>query len=424
MANQEIYYTLTPSAPSVAKGVLCVVVGYKGQSTGRKPFPINGITNPNFDFWDKKAKRFKSGTDTAKVNNPILDRVCDLCDKLLANPKITTPQQFIDALKLGAAPDDVLTLGGFLSQIIDEMRNGKNNKRPSRAYQTYVNLLHKLEREGDLINIPIGDIANRHFIQFGNFVLSLADNEGRSNYYNLMKLFKQVHKKAFERELNDNSLRFRYADSAPLTDDVEKLCPLTLEQYRQFCELDLSKIPQSGDKADFYKELYHDVCMFLYELKTRPVDCIRAHTDNIITENGKTYLRYVAEKKKNSKSRDKVTKAELSEKALQIIAKYKGKSSKGYIFPFALNEHDWDYTNAKSWNNWNNRKNRALEMIRVWLKKVQRVLGLEFDLTLYTFRRSALTHACMCDSPNLMRIALNGGTSVNMLQKHYVSNVG
>ena len=42
MANQEIYYTLTPSAPSVAKGVLCVVVGYKGQSTGRKPFPING----------------------------------------------------------------------------------------------------------------------------------------------------------------------------------------------------------------------------------------------------------------------------------------------------------------------------------------------------------------------------------------------
>ena len=132
----------------------------------------------------------------------------------------------------------------------------------------------------------------------------------------------------------------------------------------------------------------------------------------------------MAEKKKNSKSRDKVTKAELSEKALQIIAKYKGKSSKGYIFPFALNEHDWDYTNAKSWNNWNNRKNRALEMIRVWLKKVQRVLGLEFDLTLYTFRRSALTHACMGESPNLMRIALNGGTSVNMLQKHYVSNVG
>lgn len=422
MANKELYYTLTPSAPSMAKGVLCVVIGNKGQSTGRKPFPIDGITNPNYEFWDKKAKRFKDGTDTARANNPVLDRVCALCDELLSNSKITTPQQFFDALKLGVAPNDVLTLGGFLNQLIDEMRNGTNNKRPSRNYQTYRNLLHKLEREGDLINVPIGDISNCHFIQFSNFVLSLADDEGKSNYSNLMKLFKQVHKKAFERELNNNALRFKYADNAPLTDDVEKLPSLTLEQYTQFCELDLSIIPQSGVNADFYKELYHDVCMFLYEVKTRPVDFIRAHTDNIVTMNGKTYYKYVAEKKKNHKNRDKVVNAELSEKALQIIAKYKGKSSKGYIFPFSLNEYDWDYTNAQSWNKWNNRKNRALEMVRVWLKKVQKVLKLDFDLTLYTFRRSALSHACMADGANLMRIALNGGTSVDMLQKHYVSN--
>lgn len=422
MANKELYYTLTPSAPSTAKGVLCVVIGYKGQSTGRKPFPIDGITNPNYEFWDKKAKRFKDGTDTARANNPVLDTVCDLCDELLANSLITTPQQFIDALKLGVAPNDVLTLGGFLSQLIDEMRN-VTNKRPSRNYQTYINLLHKLEREGELIDVPLRDINNSHFIQFSNYLLSLADDEGKSNYCNLMKYFKQVHKKAFERELNDNALRFKYTDNAPLTDDVEKLPSLTLEQYAQFCELDLSTIPQSGVNADFYKELYHDVCMFLYELNTRPVDFIRAHTDNIVTVNGRKYYKYVPEKKKNYKERDKVVYTPLSEKALQIIAKYKGKSSKGYIFPFSLNEYDWDYTNAQSWNKWNNRKNRALEMVRVWLKKVQKVLQLDFDLTLYTFRRSALTHACMAENANLMQIALSGGTSVDMLQKHYVSNI-
>lgn len=422
MANKGLRYTLTPSAPGKAKGVLCVVIGYKGQSNGRKRFPIDGITNPNYEFWDKKAKRFKDGTDTARANNPVLDTVCNLCDELLANSLITTPQQFLDALELGVAPNDVLTLGGFLSQLIDEMRN-VTNKRPSRNYQTYINLLHKLEREGELINVPLRDINNSHFIQFSNYLLSLADDEGKSNYCNLMKYFKQVHKKAFERELNDNALRFKYTDNAPLTDDVEKLPSLTLEQYAQFCELDLSTIPQSGVNADFYKELYHDVCMFLYELHTRPVDFIRAHTDNIVTVNGRKYYKYVPEKKKNYKERDKVVYAPLSEKALQIIAKYKGKSSKGYIFPFSLNEYDWDYTNAQSWNKWNNRKNRALEMVRVWLKKVQKVLQLDFDLTLYTFRRSALTHACMAENANLMQIALSGGTSVDMLQKHYVSNI-
>lgn len=407
----------------MAKGVLCVVVAYIGLSTGRKSFPIDGITNPNYEFWDKKAKRFKDGTDTAHVNNPVLDTVCALCDELLSNSKITTPQQFIDALKLGVAPKEVLTLGDFITQLIDEMRNGTNNKRPSRNYQTYINLLHKLEREGNLINVPIDEIVNSHFIQFSNFILSLTDDEGKSNYLNLMKYFKQIHKKAFERELNDNVLRFKYTDNAPLTDDAEKLPSLTLEQYAQFCNLDLSTIEQSGPNAMFYKELYHDVCMFLYELSTRPVDFIRAHTDNIVTVNGRTYYKYVPEKKKNYKERDKVVYTPLSQKALQIIEKYKGMSSKGYIFPFALNEYNWDYNNAHSWNKWNNRKNRALEMIRKFLHKVEKRLQLDFELTLYTFRRSALSHACMAENANLMQIALCAGTSVPMLQKHYVSNV-
>ena len=90
------------------------------------------------------------------------------------------------------------------------MRNGTNNKRPSKTYQPYINLLHKLEKEQtaqyegkrlDLINTPIADVDNKCFIQFGNFLLSLSDDEGRSNYLNIMKLFKQTHKKAFDREL-------------------------------------------------------------------------------------------------------------------------------------------------------------------------------------------------------------------------------
>lgn len=126
-------------------------------------------------------------------------------------------------MERGVATSDVMTLGDFLRILIDEMRNGTNNKRPSRNYQCYINLLHKLEKEEtaqykgktlDLINVPIAEVDNKCFIQFSKFILSLSDDEGRTNYSNIMKLFKQVHTKAYDRELTDTVLRFKYTDNA------------------------------------------------------------------------------------------------------------------------------------------------------------------------------------------------------------------
>lgn len=55
---KEHRYTLTPSAPSRSKGVLCVVAAYKGESQGRKTYPIDGLTSPDFRYWDRKTQRF------------------------------------------------------------------------------------------------------------------------------------------------------------------------------------------------------------------------------------------------------------------------------------------------------------------------------------------------------------------------------
>ena len=144
---KEIYYKLTPSAPSRPKGILCVVVGYRGTPQGRKSNPIDGLTSPDFRYWDKKAQRFTTGTDTARANNPVLEAICERCNELLNNSAITSPSEFVDALKSGHTASEVITLGSFLRSLIDEMRNGTNNKRPSKNYQCYINLLHKLERE-------------------------------------------------------------------------------------------------------------------------------------------------------------------------------------------------------------------------------------------------------------------------------------
>lgn len=430
---KELRYTLTQSAPSRPKGVLCVVVSHKGQSQGRKSYVVDGLTSPDFRYWDKKTKRFTSGTDTARKNNPVLDAICERCNELLNNPAINSPSEFVEALKSGVTSS---TLGGFIQSLIDEMRNGTNNKRPSKNYQCYVNLLHKLEKEKDaqyngknldLINTPIAEIDNKCFIQFSNFILSLSDDEGRTNYLNIMKLFKQVHTKAFERELTDTRLRFKYSDHAPLLPDKygEKGSSLTHEQYAQFVNMDVKTLPKSGLLSFELMEMYKDFCIFLYETKMRPVDVTRAHTDNIVKIDGKYFYRYTPEKKKNNKatSKVKITPAPLSDKALSIIKKYKGKSSQGYIFPFSMNEYNWDMINAKSWNKWNTRKARTQELINKWLReKVAKALNWDIVPHLYTFRHTTLTHAVMAEGANYMRIALDAATSVEMLEQHYVSN--
>lgn len=417
-------FKFTTSPVGYKSGTLGIVATEKG-TTNRKAMRIEGLTAPNLNHWSKKEQRFLGGTQNDVDNNNLLDQLRSKCVELQSNSQITTPQQFIEALRTGVAPNDVVTLKDYIKSLIDKMRNGTNNKRPSRNYQVYVNLLHKLEKEGNILNVPLGQINNKHFIAFGEFILSLSDDEGRTNYLNIMKLFKQVHTRACKEELNYNALCYPYADYAPtkLYEDEEKRNSLSLEEYNRFVNLDLNTVNHSGCNVEFYKTLYHNFCVFLYEMKMRPVDALKANVKNIITRNGKQYIKYVAEKKKNSKEKNKTTYAPITPKALEIINFYKGQSSKGYIFPFSLNEYDWDYNNAVSWNKWNNRKQRAIEMVNQWLKKVTDTLGIDFPMICYTFRHSTLSHACMAENANYMQIALEAATSPDMLLKHYVSNV-
>lgn len=417
--NNSLTFHFTPSAPGYKKGVFCVVCGYKGVTTGRMSTPIKKLQNPNEKLWAKKTKRFEgrlSPTDVA--NNDELDKLESWCEEAIVNPKIKTPADFIEAFKAETLPNPVESFGDFLLGVINGMKTAPI-QRPSRNYQNYINLYNKLKKEGNIIRVPVEDIDNRHFIQFSKFILSLPADEGRSNYVKLMNLFKQAHGKAVNDLKNQNTLRFKYRENAP-TKQHSKRDSLTVEEYRKFEELDLSAIKIKGANNS---ELYHDFCMFLYEMKMRPVDAIHSHTSQIVALNGNIYIQYIPEKKKNSLSPNAVTYAPITKKANAIIQKYKGLSEKGYIFPFKLNQRDWDYNNPSMWNTWNNCKSKSLECVNKWLKKAGAVMGLDFPLILYTFRHSCLSHLCMQESANWGRIALEAGTSIKMLETHYVSNI-
>jgi hypothetical protein len=100
-----------------------------------------------------------------------------------------------------------------------------------------------------------------------------------------------------------------------------------------------------------------------------------------------------------------------------IIDKYKGQSSQGYIFPFAINESD---LYNKDFYKWNNKKDHVLVKINHFLKKVAPFIGVSpNDLIVYTFRHTVLTHEIQDNKKSPMRIAKEAGTSVIMLEKHY-----
>ena len=415
MANLSFSFTFKDS-------VFCLCCTVKGTTT-RHYKEVSGsfqLSNPNFEKWDRKEQRFVEPTYEAIFNNSQLEAMKahyqNLYETLSANMEVANGKELFsmesEAPRIFA--EKQMTFGDYLRQLI---RNGKTEsvKKPSKNYQKYINLLHKLEREGTIIDKPLKDICNTDFIAFGRFILDrLTIEEGRNNYDNLMKLFKAVHTQAYNRELNDHLLRYPYMKDAPTKKSKERIV-LTLRQYHKFCTMDLTVIPQSGVNPMFYKELYRDFCIFLYEVKMRPCDVIRLHSNNI--HNG--LIVYVAEKKKNYlNERSRTTCVKLTETAKLIVRKYRGKSTKGYVFPFAMNNHDWVFDDAASWNKWQNRKQKTLQDINEYLHKFESILHVK-GITLYTFRHSSFTHAVNSKGSNLMKIAREGATSIDMLESHY-----
>lgn len=393
----------------------CLCVTQRGTSN-RNFKKIEGLINPNFQCWDRKRQAFYEATEDAIHNNNVLQQMKEPYQRLINQ---YNPQSAIELFALydkdiKGEIKPVRTLGDFVEALINAGKKAQI-KNPAKTYQQKINLLHKLQQEGQIINKPIEDIDNKDFIAFGKFILGLPKNKGQSNFINIMKYFKEVHSIAVSQELNDHILKYKYTKDAPVKKSKEKFA-FTNRQYQKFVELDLNKIPQSGCNPSYYKELYRDFCILMYETMMRPVDALRLHTSNIKGNK----ITYVVEKKKNyqDERKSKVT-TKIKPNTQRIIAKYKGKSTKGYIFPFAVNEHDWDFTNSDSWNKWNNRKQKQLEDVNTFLHKVEKIMGINDTITNYSFRHTAFTHAVNKPNANLMLIAKEGGTSVKMLEQHY-----
>lgn len=301
---------------------------------------VSNLINADFDSWDKKKQLFNAPTKEAIQNNSVLQELKTHYQYLIDTFNPQTPK---DLFTFNHDASDTieekkeLTLGDYLKELIHSMKN-ENSKMPSKNYQCYITLLHKLEVEKKIIKMPLKEIDDTHFIAFGAYIL---DKLKGVNYLGLMKRFRATLERARKAKLTKNILDYSYMLDAPK--NLEKAAKkirngidiLTVKEYKRFVDMNLNTIKHGNKSQLKHMELYRDFCIFLYETKMRPCDVVKLKGSDIEND----LITYWATKKKNyTKEKSAFVQTPLTKIAKDIMNKYAGKSTYGYIFPFAMNE--------------------------------------------------------------------------------------
>lgn len=312
-----------------------------------------------------------------------------------------------------------MTVGAFLERTIYDLRNPKS-LYPTSNWQCYVSLLHKLQAEGSIINTPVSHVSDKTFRQLIKWM------KRRPNYNGTLKVFTALLNRARRARLTKYKADFPYRDYAPRASGIQSAAAmlagggsihsLSVEQWSAFVEFELSGI--AGNP--YRKELYRDFCILLYELRSRPMDVLNLRYENIAFDASadRFLCSYVPAKKVNQGN---VAVQYLSREATKIIDKYRRKSNHGYVFPFPMNNRKWNLSNPAQFEIHYKAARNQLACINRFLHNVGGSLGLPFTFTLYAVRRSALTHAVMEGRIPLPILAQMAGTSVRMLERHYIN---
>lgn len=268
-----------------------------------------------------------------------------------------------------------------------------------------------------IINKSIKDIDNRDFIAFANWIIS---DYGGVNYEQLGGKFKAIHKRAFNAEINDHMLRYKYMDFAPPKQKKTKHVTVSHAQFEKFVKLDLTRIKPNTKTAMWYKELYRDFLCLMYEASSRPIDVLLLHHDDIREVNGKKCWPYVPAKKWKSRSKNKLAVKPLSKRALQIIEKYRGQSKLGYVLPTNVTKCTYNLGIQAERDKLALRVQSFRIQAENFIKKAAPYIGVDPDGFInYSFRRGSLTHDILKNDKPILQIAKEGGTSVEMLEQHY-----
>lgn len=405
------------------KGKVVVLARLKG-STVYHGMSLYSRIPPDTPGWDERRQRFTGKTQNAAEANAVIEKVLsDLESIIKARMPADGKELFAYYKKYGGT--EVITRSSTLERFLEDFITEESRTGLTKNYQLYKSLLNNLRGQNmktgarfalpesggiPIKDIEVGDIDNTVARDFATWVRNVKKG---TNYSNLNKNFHAILGRLRHLDLNSNVITYRYMRDMPkkvkvVTGRPKDLEILTLKQVDTFATMELE-----GNEA-----LYRDAVMFMYHTLSRPADIMRLEERNVTFDGRNAILTYLPYKKRltpNPVRHTVITR--LNPPALEIMERYKGKSDTGALFPFDMGNPD--ISTPEGARAWELKKKCVSYAINSFLHRIGKKMTLPFNLHMYVFRASALSHVIDRRNENPLRIAAMAGTSVAMLEKHY-----
>lgn len=414
------------------------------------------IEKPSFNLWDNNTQSFvycrgvsNEIKQQADFNNQIIDNLLTDLKRIAIETNVQDGKGIKEAYQsthvcIKQTPENYCTIGKYVERHIERLKKENSslseNAHRSTNYQVYINLYNKLLNQRTnpkyprFFDIPLSEMnnldkANAIYSLWSNYIVEELNGV---NLKNLQKYFMAICHKAGKELKLINLACFTFTWDNPthgkrdkngivendLKSDQDKA--LTKEEFAAL--LNYNKNTELSQE----KQLYIDTCLLQYYLFSRPRDIVNMNWEHIKkNRQGVLIWSYIPYKLRNKKNSGKYKVCiPITGEALKIIEKYQKEDKQGYVLVFAKKANTRDYN--QNYSNFEYQGKKIIEKINRYLKVVdctlrtQGVLNCNNNLRMYTFRHSAITHAIL-NHENTAIIAKKAGTSINMIENHYLS---
>ena len=365
------------------------------------------IGQPNLKYWMKEHERFSSHAPSCAKNNQILEDYKNVYRKLMFEyPEFSARQIASFYGHINKVSDfDLMYNTVKVYDSVEEFMNvviEREKMKPGENYLKYKYLRSKCQRLiPQFSSLTFQSIRYETCAKIAQLFANDGGYTGPISYFRsfLFKADRDIHVRFSMSQIGDFNFK-RYMPRIYKGHQLPVI--LSEEQLKRFLNINIKEYTTcrvSQTKA----ELFYDFSCFLLHSFLAPCDAAYLHESNITKRNTIQIKR---------RKTFKEAEIPISTKMAQIISKYKGASSYGYIFPII------DDNKEKQHKIYLYQMKKFREDLNLWLFGVGKRLGLNFRLHSYIFRHTAISLAVNNGLP-IAYVSSLSGTLPENIQKYY-----
>lgn len=365
------------------------------------------IGQPNLKYWMKEHERFSSHAPSCAKNNKILEDYKNVYRKLMFEyPEFSARQIASFYGHINKTSDfDLMYNHVKIYDSVEEFMNTvieREKMKPGENYLKYKYLLTKCKRLiPQFSSLTFQSIRYETCAKIAQLFANDSGYIGAVNYFRafLFKADKDQHVKFSMSQIGD----FNFKRYIPKTYKGHQI-PIVLseEQLTDFLNINIEEFTTEKFNMEAV-ELFYDFSCFLLHSFLAPCDAVYLHESNITNRNTIQIKR---------RKTFKQAEIPISDRMLKIIAKYKGLSPYGYIFPIVDDKKEILHKKYQY------QMKKFRERLNLWLHSVGEKLGFNFRLHSYIFRRTAISLAINNGLP-VAYVSSLSGTQAENIQKYY-----